>query len=97
MVYIRLFTNPLSNIAQSATQFQSTAAAAERAFEFLNEQEMTRENNKKKKLEIGSVKGNIEFEHVKFGYNVDKTIIKDFSASKNSYCWSDWCRKNNNG
>lgn len=83
MVYIRLFTNPLSTIAQSATQFQSTAAAAERAFEFLEEDEMAKETTKKK-LNIKKVKGNIEFKHVKFGYDKGKTIIKDFSAKVKS-------------
>ena len=84
MVYIRLFTNPLSNIAQSATQLQSTAAASERAFEFLNEEEMSDETNNKTQLELSKVKGNIEFDHVKFGYNQDKDIIKDFSAKVKS-------------
>ena len=80
MVYVRLFTNPLSDIAQSATQFQSTAAAAERAFEFLNVEEMIDESNLKKTLNSKKVKGNIEFKKVKFGYDDDKIIIKDFSA-----------------
>jgi ATP-binding cassette subfamily B protein len=84
MVYVRLFTNPLSTIAQSATQFQSTAAASERAFEFLNEEEMVDESNKKKKLSKSKIKGNIEFKNVKFGYEPDKTIIKDFSAKVKS-------------
>ena len=79
MIYIRLFTNPLSTIAQSATQFQSTAAASERVFAFLDEEEMSKETNHKK-IDITKVKGNIEFKHVKFGYSEDKTIIKDFSA-----------------
>ena len=79
MIYIRLFTNPLSTIAQSATQFQSTAAASERVFEFLDEQEMTKEKIKKQ-LDNSKVKGNIEFKHVKFGYDKNEIIIKDFSA-----------------
>lgn len=80
MVYIRLFTNPLSTIAQSATQLQSTAASAERVFEFLEEAELVDESNKKKYLDPKKAKGNIEFKNVKFGYDEDKIIIKDFSA-----------------
>jgi len=78
MVYIRLFTQPLGQIAQAATTLQSTAAAAERVFEFLSEKELKDESNKTMVLE--NVKGNVEFDHVKFGYNPDKLIIKDFSA-----------------
>ena len=79
MVYIRLFTNPLTQIAQSTTSLQSTAAAAERVFEFLEEKEMKEEKNKKY-LDKSKVKGEIIFDHVKFGYDKDKTIIKDFNA-----------------
>lgn len=78
MLYIRLFTNPLSQIAQVTTELQSTAAAAERVFEFLEEKELADESHKKKYL--SNVKGEIEFEHVKFGYEgTNKTIIHDFS------------------
>ena len=81
MIYIRLFTNPLSQIAQATTQLQSTAAASERVFEFLEEKEMTDESNKTTKLDKANVKGNIEFENVKFKYDEDgKEIIKGFSA-----------------
>lgn len=80
MIYIRMFTNPLSQIAQAMTGLQSTAAASERVFEFLDEKEMSNENNFKNKLDKKKVKGNIEFKHVKFGYNKDRVIIKDFSA-----------------
>lgn len=80
MVYIRLFTTPLTQIAQSATQLQSTASASERVFEFLNEEEMSKEDNKIKRLDPSKVKGNIEFNHVKFSYNDDKDIIKDFNC-----------------
>ena len=80
MIYIRLFTNPLSQMAQAFTQLQSTAAAGERVFEFLDEEEMNDESNFKNKLNIKEVKGNIEFKNVKFGYNDDKMIIKNFSA-----------------
>ena len=80
MIYVRLFTQPLSQIAQSMTQLQSTAAASERVFEFLDEREMLDESHKKLYLKKSEVKGNIEFRNVKFGYNSDKLIIKDFSA-----------------
>lgn len=80
MIYIRLFTNPLSQIAQSFTSLQTTAAAGERVFEFLNVEEMPNEDNLTKKLEKDQVKGEIEFKNVKFGYNKNKTIIKNFNA-----------------
>lgn len=80
MIYIRLFTNPLSQIAQAMTSLQSAAAASERVFEFLDEEELIDESNKTKVLNKDEVKGNISFEHVKFGYDEDKLIIKDFSA-----------------
>ncbi len=81
MIYIRLFTNPLSTIAQAMTYMQSTAAASERVFDFLDEEEMPSERNITKKLLPEEVKGNVIFEHVKFGYDEDKIIIKDFSAN----------------
>lgn len=79
MIYIRLFSQPLTQIAQATTVLQSTAAASERVFEFLKEEAMPEEKNNKP-LEIKNVKGNVSFEHVKFGYNQDKIIIKDFST-----------------
>lgn len=79
MIYIRLFTNPLSQIAQVATSMQSTAAAAERVFEFLEEKELSDESHKEKKLDAANVKGDVEFKNVAFGYNKDRLIIKDFS------------------
>lgn len=81
MIYVRLFTNPLTQIAQGMTNLQSTAAAAERVFEFIEEKEMTDESNITKRLHKSKVKGNIVFDHVKFGYNNDKVIIKDFSCN----------------
>ncbi|MNZ70402.1 putative ABC transporter ATP-binding protein [compost metagenome] len=79
MVYIRLFTQPLTQFAQVATNLQSTAAAAERVYEFLDEQEMADESNKTVFLE--TAKGDVEFRHVKFGYEgTDKIVINDFSA-----------------
>ncbi len=83
MVYIRLFTNPLSQIAQSMTSFQSTAASAERVFEFFDEKPMPKEENMDY-LDIKDAKGNIEFKHVHFGYDKDKTIINDFNAKVKS-------------
>ena len=81
MTYVRLFTSPLTQIAQSMTSLQSTAAASERVFEFLDEEEMTSQENVTKALDKSKVKGNIEFEHVVFQYdNNDKPTIKDFSA-----------------
>lgn len=81
MIYVRLFTNPLSQIAQAMTSLQTTAAASERVFEFLDEKEMTAESDKPKVLDKAKVKGNIEFKHVKFGYDDTRLIIKDFSAT----------------
>ena len=76
--YVRSFNQPISQMAQISNQLQSTAAAAERVFEFLNEEEedVTIENP----VSIEGSEGRIDFEHVKFGYNEDRTIIKDFTA-----------------
>ena len=76
--YVRSFNQPISQMAQISNQLQSTAAAAERVFEFLNEDEedITVENP----VSIEGLEGKIDFENVKFGYNEDKTIIKDFTA-----------------
>jgi len=82
MIYVRLFTNPLSQIAQTLTQLQSTAAAGERVFDLLEETELEDEANKpEQKIEL---KGNVEFENIKFGYTLDKEIIHGFSASVKS-------------
>ena len=78
MIYIRMFTQPLSQLAQVATSLQSTSAASERVFEFLEEEEMADETGKTG--EVKEVKGDVVFDHVKFGYNSDRIIIKDFSA-----------------
>ena len=80
MIYIRLFTNPLSRIAQAMTTMQSIAAAAERVYEFMDEEELTNEKDLTENIDKSIVKGNIEFKNVKFGYDENKTIIKDFSA-----------------
>ena len=81
MIYVRLFTNPLTQIAQAMTNLQSTAAASERVFEFIDEKEMDDEKNIKKSLHKSKVKGNIVFDHVKFGYNNDRIIIQDFCCN----------------
>ena len=80
IMYVRLFTGPLSQIAQSLTNLQSATAASERVFEFIESPEMSSEEEFTKKLDKTKVKGSIEFEHVKFGYNEDKVIIKDFNC-----------------
>lgn len=82
MIYIRLFTMPLSQFAQGFTNLQSAAAASERVFEFLEVEEMPKENgNNFVFLSKNSVKGDLEFKNVKFGYDENKLIIKDFSAN----------------
>ena len=78
MIYVRLFTNPLAQMAQAATQLQSTAAASGRVFEFLESEEMEDESHKVESLPK-SIKGDVEFDHVKFGYTKDKVIIHDFN------------------
>ncbi len=80
MIYVRMFTNPLNQIAQAMTSLQSTAAASERVFEFLDENEMSNQSDVKKKLNTTKVKGEISFKNVKFGYDPGRTIIKDFSV-----------------
>ena len=81
IVYVRLFVSPLSQIAQAMTSLQSTAAASERVFEFLDEKEMADESNIKTTLDKEKVKGNIEFKNVEFKYEGnDKPTIKNFSA-----------------
>lgn len=81
MIYIRLFTMPLSQFAQGFTNLQSAAAASERVFEFLEVKEMPLEKGKDYiKLDRKKVKGNLEFKNVKFGYNDNKLVIKNFSA-----------------
>ena len=73
MIYIRLFTNPLSQIAQAMTNLQSVAAASERVFEFMDEKEMPLEQTEKH-LHRHKVKGDIEFKNVTFGYKKNRTI-----------------------
>lgn len=80
IMYVRLFTSPLSTIAQGMTQMQTAAAGGDRVFDFLQEEELENESYKTKRLT--NVRGEVEFEHVRFSYpdNPDKIIIKDFSA-----------------
>ncbi len=78
MTYVRIFIQPISQIAQGITQLQSANAAMGRVFEFLDEEEMEVEDAKAKQLD--KVKGDVAFENVFFGYNPDRTIIHDFSA-----------------
>ena len=80
MMYIRLFTGPLTQIAQGMTNLQTTAAASERVFEFLEEPEMDEQKNITKHLDPAKVEGNIVFDHIKFSYDGKKTVIKDFSC-----------------
>ncbi|MBQ2085024.1 MAG: ABC transporter ATP-binding protein [Oscillospiraceae bacterium] len=79
VIYVRMFTMPMSMVANAITNLQSAAAACERVFEFLDVEEMEDESGKTARLE--NVKGDVEFSHVRFGYDPDKTIINDFSAS----------------
>ena len=78
MTYVRIFTQPISQMAQGITQLQSASAAMGRVFEFLDEEEMEDESQKTRQLEVP--KGHVTFEHVRFGYSPDKTIIHDFTA-----------------
>ncbi|MCO4626436.1 multidrug ABCexporter,ATPbinding/membrane-spanning protein [Streptococcus infantarius subsp. infantarius] len=78
MTYVRIFSQPLSQIAQAFTQMQSATAAMSRVFEFLEEEEMEDESHKERQL--SDVKGEVTFDNVFFGYSKDKTIIHDFSA-----------------
>lgn len=78
MTYVRIFSQPLSQIAQAFTQMQSAKAAMSRVFEFLEEDEMEDESDKERQL--SDVNGEVTFDNVFFGYSKDKTIIHDFSA-----------------
>ncbi len=78
MIYIRLFTQPLSQIAQAMNNLQRTAAASERVFEFLEEKEL--EDESEKRRDLSKVKGEVAFQNVKFGYSKEKPVIHNFSA-----------------
>ena len=79
MVYVRIFSQPLSQIAQGITTLQQASAAMGRVFEFLAEPEM--ENDEHKAQQLTTLKGDVAFDKVFFGYNPDRTIIHDFSAN----------------
>ncbi len=81
MIYVRLFSQPLSSIAQAFTNMQSAGAASERVFEFMDETELEDESNKTTVLDTQNIVGDVEFCNVQFGYNPDKIIINDFSAT----------------
>ena len=85
LVYVRYFTQPLTQIAQLAQGLQMAVAAGERVFEFLDAEEMADESHKKIKPQ--TVTGHVEFRNVKFGYE----------GTKNCHCRSHRCRKNNPG
>ncbi|OUO78773.1 multidrug ABC transporter ATP-binding protein [Blautia sp. An249] len=76
--YIRNFTQPIQQIAQVSNMLQSSAAASERVFEFLEEEE--EDQKVENPVDITNLNGNVEFEHVKFGYDPEKIIVSDFSA-----------------
>jgi ATP-binding cassette subfamily B protein len=78
MLYIRLFMQPISQLANISNILQQTTASAERVFDFLEEKEEIHETSTPVKLD--SISGNVEFKNVHFGYNPDQTIIKSFSA-----------------
>ena len=79
LIYVNLFQSPLSQIAQAANVLQSAAAASGRVFDFLEEEELSDESEKSYRLTDG-VRGEVEFRHVRFGYDQDRVIIPDFSA-----------------
>lgn len=81
IIYVRLFNSPLTGIAQALRNMQMAAASSERVFEFLEEKEMADESAKNVKIDTHNVQGNVEFKNVSFGYNEDKIIISNFSAS----------------
>ena len=76
--YVKLFTNPLTQISQAANSLMSAGAAGERVFGFLNEEEMPDDSMCTARL--GDIRGEVEFDHVRFGYDEDKPVINDFSA-----------------
>jgi len=78
IVYVRLFTQPLTQLGQAMTSLQSVAAASERVFEFLDEPEL--ENEDDKRLVHKDVRGDVEFRNVFFGYSPEKEVIHDFSV-----------------
>ncbi len=81
LIYANLFQSPLTQIAQAANSLQMAAASAERVFGLLNEEEQVDESNKKRLLDLSKIQGQVEFRHIKFGYDENKIIIPDFSAT----------------
>lgn len=81
IVYVKLFTQPLTQVAQSMVDLQSAAAASERIFEFLNSEEMEDESNKSQTSNTQLIHGEVDFKNIRFGYSVDKPIIHNFSVS----------------
>lgn len=81
ITYVKQFTNPIGQIAQVTNMLQSSVAAAERVFEFLEEEEEEQVAKNHAKVGINELSGNVQFEDVHFGYNPDKIIINDFSAN----------------
>lgn len=81
IAYVRLFTSPLQELSQITTSLQSAAAASERVFEFVDEDEMSTQKEITKTLDKTAVRGDIVFNHVKFGYDEGEIIIKDFNAN----------------
>lgn len=77
--YVRQFNQPITQLAQIMNQLQSTAAAAERVFEFLDEPEMEEEHALVTSAQVHNMQGSVTFNHVQFGYTPEKTIIHDFS------------------
>ncbi len=80
IIYVRLFTNPMSQISQCMTRLQSGIASSERVFEFLDEKEMSTQNTCTEYLDPKEAKGKISFKNVKFGYRPNELVIKDFSC-----------------
>ncbi len=80
-IYARLFSQPLTTIAQSMNSIQQTAAASKRVFDILDEKELTNESAKKAKIDEKNVVGNVEFRNVRFAYEDGNTIIKNFTAN----------------
>ena len=80
MIYVNLFSNSLSQMAQVTSSIQSAAASSERIFEFLDEEELSYEGNKKEVLSLNEISGNVSFRNVRFGYVPGKTVIKNFSV-----------------
>ncbi len=79
MIYIRLFSQPLQNLAQAASSLQGMLAAAKRVLDFISEPEMSGESDKTAYLDPKQIKGSVQFDHVRFGYDPQKIIIHDFS------------------